>query len=224
MNNLDHWRLCEELSVIQAVFLILGSDPSDREARPIGFDPVFAALTNAVVRERIPATVRHSGREYSWAEVMIDVEAHGGFGQPEIGNDLEEDEELIDGNSWVVKLTPDWELTTIPVDSLREWLKSRPIPAPAFFATSSSAPDYLDPQHPRYASKLAAAVCAWRAVQAEPMKGKSPKQLLAKWLRENAAQFDMTDEDGKPFEEAVENCAKVANWQPGGGAPKTPTG
>ena len=56
------------------------------------------------------------------------------------------------------------------------------------------------------------------------MNGRTPKQLLAKWLRENAAQFDMTDEDGKPFEEAVENCAKVANWQPGGGAPKTPTG
>jgi len=33
----------------------------------------------------------------------------------------------------------------------------------------------------------------------------------------------MTDEDGAPVNQAVEDVAKVANWQPGGGAPKTPT-
>ena len=43
-----------------------------------------------------------------------------------------------------------------------------------------------------------------------------------KWLRENGADFGLSDEEGKPNELGIEECAKVANWQPGGGAPKTP--
>jgi hypothetical protein len=45
-----------------------------------------------------------------------------------------------------------------------------------------------------------------------------------KWLREHAAKFGMTDDDGKPNETGIEEAAKVANWQPTGGAPKTPGG
>jgi hypothetical protein len=47
---------------------------------------------------------------------------------------------------------------------------------------------------------------------------------LLKWLREHAADFGLSDEDGKPNETGIEEAAKVANWQPGGGAPKTPGG
>lgn len=85
----------------------------------------------------------------------------------------------------------------------------------------TTSADYLDPNHPRYAPKLAAAVRAWQAVT--DAGGKHPKQALAKWLRENAAEFGMTDDGGKPNETGIEEAAKVANWQPGGGAPKTPS-
>lgn len=84
----------------------------------------------------------------------------------------------------------------------------------------SDAPDYLDPQNPRYAPKLAAAVRAWQSVT--DAGGKHPKQALAKWLREHAAEYGLTDDEGKPNETGIEEAAKVANWQPGGGAPKTP--
>ena len=68
-----------------------------------------------------------------------------------------------------------------------------------------------------------AAVLAWRATENESaIGGKSPKQALMKWLREHAADFGLTDEDGKPNETGIEEAAKVANWQPMGGAPKTP--
>ncbi|MHA6844257.1 hypothetical protein [Ralstonia syzygii] len=82
------------------------------------------------------------------------------------------------------------------------------------------ASDFLDPNHPRYALKLAAAVSAWRAV--ESSKGVSPKQAIAKWLREHAEEFGLSDANGKPNETGIEEVAKVANWQPSGGAPKTP--
>jgi hypothetical protein len=83
--------------------------------------------------------------------------------------------------------------------------------------------EYLDPKHPRYAPKLAAAVLAWQTTGNKALTGKSPKQALLKWLREHAAEFDLTDEDGKPNETGIEEAAKVANWQPAGGAPKTPS-
>ena len=88
----------------------------------------------------------------------------------------------------------------------------------------SDAPDYLNPKLPKgYAPKLAAAVNAWLAVQAMPdTKGKSVKEALKKWLRENAATYGLTDDDGKANETGIDEVSKVANWEPKGGAPKTP--
>jgi hypothetical protein len=54
--------------------------------------------------------------------------------------------------------------------------------------------------------------------------GRSPKQTLVKWLREHAALYKLSDEEGNPNETGIEECAKVANWQDKGGAPKTPNG
>jgi len=35
--------------------------------------------------------------------------------------------------------------------------------------------------------------------------------------------YTVSLEEGKPNETGIEECAKVANWQEKGGAPKTPT-
>lgn len=84
-----------------------------------------------------------------------------------------------------------------------------------------SAEPYLDPSHERYAPKLAATVAAWTAVGETLSAKQSPKRQLLKWLRENAAQFGLSDDEGKPNERGIEEIAKVANWAPGGGAPKS---
>lgn len=86
----------------------------------------------------------------------------------------------------------------------------------------TGVPDYLNPNHPRFAPKLAAAVNAWLAVT-DPGP-RTPKQALERWLRENATQFGMTNDDGAPINQAITECAKVANWAPEGGAAKTPGG
>ena len=54
-------------------------------------------------------------------------------------------------------------------------------------------------------------------------KGKTPKQALLKWLREHAAEYDLTDDEGNPQEKVIEELGKVANWKPEGGASSTPT-
>lgn len=117
------------------------------------------------------------------------------------------------------RLEPNWAESLIFVEDLKAWLESKNFRVGFFFQTTKASADYLNPDNPRYAPKLAAAVEAWLAVT-DP-GNKSPKQALSKWLREHALDFNLTDEDGKPNETGIEEAAKVANWQLSGGAPKS---
>lgn len=203
MESLDFWRLSEELNVIQAALLLVGCDPSsddgyaerwDMDKRPKGYEAAKAAISNALRRGAI--------KGYLVPQYRFDPDLY-----PHDGVEIENSIDLVE--------------SLLEVDSLRQWLVTRGIRTGFFFPVGNDAPDYLDRNNPRYAPKLAAAVSAWQAT-ADPV-GKSPKQALEKWLRENAARFKMTDGDGSPIAQAVEECSKVANWEPGGGAPKTPT-
>jgi len=77
--------------------------------------------------------------------------------------------------------------------------------------------DFQNPNHSRYSPKLAAAVAAWKAV--ELAHDPSPKQAITKWLRENADEYWLKNNTGEVNETAIEEIAKVANWQYTGGAP-----
>jgi len=229
---MDFWRLCDELTVIQAALLIVGIDPSSEEGsycegwrtheQPKGYVAAKAALCHAINAGRLTAKIRHSARERGWADKLADIEAGEADFLTVKGSTLEEDEVLSPSEDFAYRAFPDWTLTTVQVDALREWLIQRGMKPAFFFPQAADAPDYLDPRHARYAPKLAAAIGAWLAVQ-DP-QGKHPKQALMKWLREHSAEFGLSDEEGKPNEQGIEECAKVANWQPGGGAPKTPGG
>jgi hypothetical protein len=201
MEGLDYWRLCDELSVHQAALLIAGCDPStdsdyaDLGRNADGYEAAKTAISNALERGAI------KGRFV-----------------PRYQFDF-------DGNGKKIEHSIDTSKSRVEVDALRTWLAGRGLKAGFFFPETIVAQDYLDPKHPRYAPKLAAAVLAWMATANEAAtSGKSPKQALAKWLREHAADFGLTDDDGKPNETGIEEAAKVANWQPTGGAPKTPGG
>jgi len=87
-------------------------------------------------------------------------------------------------------------------------------------SASPNTPDYLNPDHPRYAPKLAVAIKAWQEVT-DP-RGKTPLQALREYLESNAQELGLLKDDGTFNREGMEQIAKVANWQPTGGAPKTP--
>lgn len=204
MDGLDYWRLCDLLDIVQAAFLVSGHDPSsdqryvegwDIEKRPTGYEAAKAAISNAL-------------RYGSIEGQLVRLVEHDAMG------DLVDTENSIDLRE-----------SRVEVESLRSWLSDRGFHTGFFFPATIGAPDYLDPDHPRYAPKLAAAVKAWLAYGDETTtQGKSVKQLLVKWLRVNASEFGLSDDDGKPNETGIEETAKVANWKPGGGAPKTPSG
>jgi hypothetical protein len=204
MEPLDYWRLCDELTVLQAAMLIAGLDPADElkldhldwDQNIIGLDAATNAIANALRSGAI------KGRLYLRNVNSPNV-------QPESAQ-----ADFID-----------FKNSREEVNSLKAWLSERGLKTGFFFPGGSDVPDYLNRAHPRYAPKLAAAVQAWLATGDDGLiKGKSPKQALNKWLREHASEFDMTDDDGKPNETGIEEAAKVANWQLTGGAPKTPGG
>jgi hypothetical protein len=153
---LDYWRLCDELSVVQAALLIVGKDPlkfqhridtTPPENRPAGYDAAKAALMNAINRKRLPAGIA----------------------------------ERDDTDSREV----DWHRTVVAVEDTEQWLRSRGIGTGFFFPAPEAGPDYLSAFHPNYSAKLAAAIEAWKAVSADDQlrRGKTVKQALHIWLR-----------------------------------------
>lgn len=197
----NYWRLCEELTVRQAAFLIVGIDPDSetgvksrdwrKDERPAGYGAAIQALTSQLRASVITGT--------HVQEIETDMN----------GNPIGE----IDGST-------DVDRSTVNTDSVAKWLQGKGYKTGFFFPDDGGAPDYMNSKDARYAPKLAAAVSAWQAVTTA---GKtSPKQALAKWLREHAATYGLSDDEGKPNETGIEEVAKVANWQPTGGAAKTP--
>jgi len=217
MDSLDHWRLCDEFSVLDAALLIAGLDPATVFPSDSNFEssyPIFTAakksLMRAVMSERLKARIMYKGDAIIWFRAAN-------------GDELTE----IPSKEYFLTQEPDWENTTILLDDLRAWLSSRGISSGFFFplvTTDTMRPDYLSPDNPYYAPKLAAAIHAWEHVTANQalLRGKTPKQALEKWLRENASAYKLTKDDGNLNEQGIQETAKIANWKQDGGAPKTP--
>jgi hypothetical protein len=201
LQGLDYWRLCDELSLVQAALLVIGCDPSSEQGYVENWKPHEAPLGYVAARTAITNGLR-KGAINGKSIPLYDTDMNG-------------------NRCGVIEDSIDIIESRVEVDSLRGWLAERGLRPGFFFPLTTDAPEYLDPLNPRYAPKLAAAVRAWQNVT-DPGK-KSPKQALEKWLREHAAEFGLVDEDGNPIAQAVEDCSKVANWNPTGGAPKTPS-
>src|SRR5260221_10144532 len=85
MEGLDYWRLCDEVSVVQAALLILGRDPSElqdfietmsAENRPTGYDAVMTALVHAIIGKRLSSTIRRRAWERGWYEQASEKEIY----------------------------------------------------------------------------------------------------------------------------------------------------
>jgi len=228
------WQFQDDYSVYDAAALLAGYEPSQIEKyrnndHLLEYFPHYPAtiknLTTAILNNKLAATLRYPTREYGYEDAMSDdvfmAEHRGCF----YGTSAEADEEFTESldRKYFVRKIPCWELSTIHRETLIHWLSSRGIKTGFFFSEKNPhLPPYLDEKHPRFSPKLAAVITAWLAMEdRELLKGKSPKQALLTYLKLNAPRFKLSDEDGRPNETGIEECAKVANWQDKGGAPKT---
>jgi hypothetical protein len=191
---LSYWRLAEELPIREIALLMAGFDPQDfpKNNGRITLPQGYNALISSLI-----AAVRRGSVVSRPVYYAVDPRD--------------------DGDDLPVMNTDD---TTIDIESLIIWLKSRGHTTGFFFGGEGSVEPYLDPQNVRYPPKLAAAVKAWIASGNETTT-QTPKQQITKWVRENAVDYGLTNEDGTLIESAIEDIATVANWSPKGGAPKT---
>jgi phosphohistidine phosphatase SixA len=201
--GLEIWRLCRHYTIVQAALLVAGHDPAmaaqverlQPEDRPTGYEAAKHALEQALRKDPDMGRTVHLDQSQRYHAIDDPI---------------------------------DLEKSTIWASNLQTWLSKHGFKTAFFFdadnkTPSDGRPDYLDPDHPRYAPKLAAAVLAWEACDdTAATNRKSAKQALTVWLKQNAAQFGLADEQGNLNTEGIEQTAKVANWQLTGGAPKTP--
>ncbi|QFT59507.1 hypothetical protein FIU94_11800 [Sulfitobacter sp. THAF37] len=200
------------------------------------FRAVFKAIRSAILSDKLPARVVNLGRSpgYSW---------YGDMYLPIPGDESERtlyysytfysgrtsifsnsDSVLTDKDTdeerkiYIVK-EPDWHQTTVELDALCAWFKSRGV-APLFFFPEGIPDGFRDKDHARYSAKLATAVAAWETIP-RPAKNKSVKQTLTDWIISNGVRFGLGNEDGTVSATVAEEVAKIANWNTSGGA--TPT-
>ncbi len=198
MNQFEYWKLCERLNIIQAALLMCECDPADFqdhiEIKKRKYQPQgYYACKSAVLAAIESGVVT--------GEIVTEI-----FG-------VDEESPIEDIN--LLK-------SYVTYDSLSLWLKSKGFKSEFFFPEKSVVNDCENTAHCCFAPKLAAAVAAWKSVSSSTFSPGSPKQQISAWVRKNALRYGLTDSEGKPNETAINEIAKVANWRPQGGAPKTP--
>jgi len=219
----------------QATLVQPSLEGEDRYFFEQDFRAVFKALKGAILSDRLPANITRLCRDatYKWSE-----------GEPYPDGPREDEAEFVynrllispakfysttkeitggyGGEIYFIK-EPDWFHTTVSVEDLKSWLATKGDRPEFFYPEERNISGYQDENHPRYSAKLAAAVAAWEAVEgASP--NKTVKQTLERWLRENASQFGLVDDDGNPLSDVILELAKVVNWNTKGGAPRTMAG
>lgn len=208
MKGIEFWRLCDELSVVQAALLVVNCDPAqyssveewEVEDRPEGYEAVKTTIKTSIFAGKLQAKIKHRAEPAHFDYIVGE-----GAG------------ELVPADN------PDWNETYIEVKDLVDLLSGKGYRTGFFFTANDNLPAYLDERHSHYSSKMGAVFAVWNAMQDSPdlLNGRTVKQAMTIWLRKNAVRFGLHKDDGNPNEQAIEEIAKVANWDARGGAPKT---
>jgi hypothetical protein len=232
LSPMDYWRLASSLSVVNCAILITGNDPSEEYQDPDtndwvqvtnykGFTAALEALKDAILTNQLSAAVAFpltdaetSDREGGWGRKLTAI-LRGGSKIFELrGLRYYPKDSLV-----FLQKEPDWQKTMIEVRDLKAWLQSKGV-FPDFFFPQGDPDSYMNRDHPRYSAKLACAISAWREIK-HPAKNKTPKQTIEAWVQANGVNYGLQNEDGVVPKAAVEEIAKVVNWQTQGGVART---
>jgi hypothetical protein len=238
----EGWKLHCSCSVQEAAALIAGYEPNKfyfSDDTHLHQKDVFLEISNDSIaagvehkshcEEAIKVKVVYSALKNSIKDKTLNAKlgylTYSGYEMRLKNADLDDKNLPLDPikkDEFFLNSIIDWSETTVTYEDLKQWMLSKNFTSSEFFfGKQANTPDYLNPNHPRYTKKLAATVTAWQSVT--DAKGKSPKDALKKWLREHAAEYGLTDDEGKLQETVIEELGKVANWKPEGGASLTPT-
>lgn len=199
MEDLKYWRARKKFTVNQASLLIVGEEAASAKNKLES--QIYPKLKDKCepirgeLIESIEASELSAKRKYKMQE-----DNHGKC------------KRVLDCNN-----------TTILKKDIKAWLIVKEIDSEVFCVDKFIQAGFLNSGHERYAPKLAAAVSAWLALEDETLLGKKkPFTALENWLTQNASKYNK-DTKGVFTYTAIQECARVANWNPEGGAPKTPS-
>lgn len=196
------WLLSLRVSIVEAALLLVNREPQgvsqfveqwEDHEKPPGYLAARNAIATAVLERHVVGNLQHPIVEDDFTGKSLDEERY------------------------------DYDLSKVDLMALRGWLQFVGYEAGFLDFPAQEKAGFRDPEHPRFAPKLAAVVEAWEAFDESSDERGTPKQRLMKWLRLNASRFGLVSDDGKPSENVIDELAKVANWATTGGAPKSKT-
>jgi len=232
LSAMDYWRLAGSLSVANCAILITGNDPSKeyhdsdtgdwvQDTNHEGFRAVFEALKDAILTNKLSAAVAFPLTD-QWTSDQSGMYGRKLTAVLGPGSKVFELRELnyYPKNTLVfMQKEPDWKKTMIAVQDLKAWLQSKGV-FPDFFFPKGDPDSFMNKDHPRYSPKLACAISAWRTIRS-PGKNRTAKQTVEAWVTANGVNYGLANDDGTVPAAAVEEIAKVVNWQPKGGVART---
>jgi hypothetical protein len=193
-----------------------GRDPSrftrisaTQDGLPSGFRPLLSILLDAIADGTLPAQIAY----LTWS-------TYDRVRKPAKYINPRPIREINGFDKWLIDLS----MTQIRVADLQDFLNKRPIPNEFLTSGPPAGEAFRHKDHANYSAKLAAAVACWEFLATHPelIRGISVKQAAVNWLTQHAVDYDLLLLNGKPNSQGIDEIAKIVNWQPQGGAPKTP--
>ena len=160
MDELDYWRLCEELNIVQAALLVVGVAPTqaehvenwDVEKRPEGYEAAKTAITTGLKNfihyenevERVDSIPPSSDSFDDPGDYLRGLATRSIEGKLVPQSDYD-----INGNNLgYIEGTIDLYKSTVKADSLKQWLQRKGFTTGFFFPEPVETMDFLDPQNP----------------------------------------------------------------------------
>lgn len=204
MDSADHLRMCKLLTVENAAMLLACKSPTEMRAgleklspelRPLKYEAAKGAIIDALLFGELEGNVRAPGPE-------------GIIGSRDYNRRyfIEEPGNVDPVNSTVV------------VASLKAWAKGRGDTENLLFGKRSDVPGYLDPTHPHFSHRLAAAVKVWLEYENKDIRNRPVKDVLQDWLQPRARELGLVFR-GEVSNSAIEAVATMAHWNTSGGPP-----
>lgn len=205
VSDTDLLKLLDILTLLEASALIAGCSPNkvrencnnDGHYYYLDVDRDDPANANDVFDISLKAIVKTINRGLLKAKIAI------------IPNRVMTKDDLK--SDWLMLYEIDEAKTTVTRDDLKYWLEQRGV-YPTMLFPNGKKDDYMNPNHPNYAPKLAVCVKAWEVAQTGT-QGKRPKQFMIDWIAENGKNYGLENTGKKEFE----NLASISNWDTKGG-------
>lgn len=244
--DLRLWRLVKNVSVEDAAILIAGGDPNTTDLEESswciepfkvkrttghnGFLPAFEALKDAIRNRELKASFAHQADYTDGYSKKIDGETWAYLTTDITDMKLTIEEHAFNyvqppkGETVLISVEPDWKRTSVDVEDLKAWLRSRGFRDGFFVSDTDAEKDedsreaFMDIKHDHFAPELAMAVSAWRALEGQSVFKRSPKASIERWIDENPDAWQGPAELGTT---AKERIVTLVNWKKEGGAPRS---